>query len=82
MPQVMTEIETNCESFNFNIFKVRDLTGGNELVTVLLYLLTRQKVFTQIPGLLYDKMKRFITEIQHGYKNVTYHNKTHGADLC
>ena len=40
-PQVMTEIETNCEGFNFDIFKVRDLTGGNELVTVLLYLLTR-----------------------------------------
>ncbi len=24
----------------------------------------------------------FISKIQSGYKNVTYHNKTHGADVC
>jgi hypothetical protein len=24
----------------------------------------------------------YITAIQRGYKNVTYHNKTHAADLC
>lgn len=24
----------------------------------------------------------FISKIQGGYKDVTYHNKTHGADVC
>jgi hypothetical protein len=28
-----------------------------------------------------EKYMSFITKIQNGYKDVTYHNKTHGADL-
>jgi len=28
------------------------------------------------------KLLSFIIKIQDGYKNITYHNKTHGADLC
>jgi len=29
-----------------------------------------------------NKMVNFVREIQEGYKRITYHNKTHGADLC
>ena len=71
-----------CESGNFNIFKIRDLTNGNEAVTVVLSLLARQNVFVDLLKLNYIKLKNFLKGIQDGYKNITYHNKTHGADLC
>ena len=29
-----------------------------------------------------DKYMSFISKIQSGYKDITYHNKTHGADVA
>jgi len=69
------------DSFDFDIFRLREATNGNEMVTMLLHLLARKGIImnTNLP---FDKFTRFISKIQKGYKNVTYHNKTHGADLC
>jgi len=71
-----------CETGKFNIFKIRDLTEGNEAVAVVLSLLARSNVFVELLKLDYTKLKNFLKGIQDGYKNITYHNKTHGADLC
>jgi len=38
-------------------------------------------VFTKIE-LDIHKLINYAAKIQAGYKNVAYHNKTHGADLC
>lgn len=30
----------------------------------------------------FERLINYVTAVQKGYKNVTYHNKTHAADLC
>lgn len=30
----------------------------------------------------FEKLMSFIQAIQNGYRNITYHNTTHAADLC
>jgi hypothetical protein len=59
---------------------LQDLTLENELVTVTSYILAKQGVFTNM-NIPFDIYTNFMTVIQKGYKNVTYHNKTHAADL-
>jgi len=71
-----------CQTTNFNIFNIRDLSKGNEIVTVILSILFKENVFGQIPKLNYSKLKNFLVAIQSGYKDISYHNKTHGADLA
>ena len=48
------------ETTNFNIFKIRDLSKGNECVTVILSILFKENVFTQIPKLNYSKLRNFL----------------------
>ena len=52
----------------------------NELVTVTTYLLAKENLFSSLK-INIDTFLNFIEKIQKGYKDVTYHNKTHGADL-
>lgn len=69
------------DTFDFNIFKLRELTSGRELESILAYLLVKRDCISKTNVDL-NKMSNFMTAIQSGYKNITYHNKTHGADLC
>ena len=48
---------------------------------MLAFLLARRNVLAKVE-LDINKLIKFASKIQTGYKNITYHNKTHGADLC
>lgn len=51
------------EKTSFNIFKIRDMTNGNELVTVILSILFRENIFAELPKLNYIKLKTFLLGI-------------------
>lgn len=65
----------------FNIFTLMNATNDNELLTTSTYILAKHSIFNRI-NLDYATFVSFIKKIQSGYQNVTYHNKTHAADLC
>ena len=71
----------NIHMYDFNIFKIRDMTNNNELVTVVSYILARENSFESLP-IDTRKFLPFLKELQRRYKNITYHNKTHAADLA
>lgn len=79
--------DTACEELDkvdqlyFNVFRLQEATNENELITVASYILAKHNVFNKI-NLNFDTFMNFIKQIQHGYKRVSYHNKTHAADLC
>ncbi|CDW90418.1 3 5-cyclic nucleotide phosphodiesterase family protein [Stylonychia lemnae] len=77
--QAKAELE-NLQKLEFNIFKIQDYTQQNELITVTSYILAQQNIFQTIQ-LQYKTFRNFISKVQSGYKDVTYHNKTHAADL-
>lgn len=66
---------------DFNIFNLAKETDSNELITVVTHILAKENIFDSL-NLKFDSFMRFITKISQGYKtNVSYHSKTHGADL-
>ena len=71
----------NIHMYDFDIFKIRDMTSNNELVTVVSYILARENIFEDLP-IDQRKFLPFLKELQRRYKNITYHNKTHAADLA
>ena len=75
------DILKKCDEFDFDIFKLRELTNGRELETVATFILAKRDCFAKT-DIDINKMVNFLTAVSTGYKNVTYHNKTHGADLC
>jgi hypothetical protein len=68
------------EQYSFNIFIVREQTNENELVALMSYLWAKENILENLP---IDKQKLLpmLTELQGGYFDITYHNKTHAADL-
>lgn len=68
------------ETLEFDIFKIRTDTNENELVTVVSYMLAKENTFSKL-NMNFEVFMKFIKRIQSGYKDITYHNKTHGADL-
>lgn len=69
------------DRIDFDIFKLRDATNNNELVTVVMYLLSHNGLLNS-SVLDFERLLAYINAVQRGYKNITYHNKTHAADLC
>ena len=69
------------DEFGFDIFKLKQATNNNELVSILPYILSKRGLLGVTP-LDFSKLMSFINQIQNGYKKITYHNKTHAADLC
>lgn len=69
------------DEFEFDIFKLRDVTNANELVTLLSYLVVHQGLH-KTGKVDFERLLNYMTAIQSGYKNIAYHNKTHAADLC
>jgi len=65
----------------FDIWYVHRETKGRELVTIAYYLYQKHSLFKE---LMIDPVTflNFVNAIQSGYKDVTYHNKSHGADVC
>ena len=68
------------EFYSFNIFNVREHTNGGELETVLGYLFAKEGIFEDVP-LNKQKFFGFCKKISSLYNDVSYHNKTHAADL-
>ena len=70
-----------CDTYDFNIFKLREYTEGREMEATLSFILAKRDCLANTT-VDTKKMMNFVRAIQAGYKNVPYHNKTHGADLC
>ena len=68
------------ETLDFNVFKIQQYTVSNELVTITSYILAKENIFAS-KKLPISTYLNFMEKIQRGYKDVTYHNQTHGADL-
>ena len=69
------------DSLDYNMFRIRDLSGGNELVLSTMSILLREKLFSSL-GINQQVFVQFMKRIQGNYYDVTFHNKTHAADLC
>jgi hypothetical protein len=69
------------ETPDFDIFQVQKETKGNELITVTTFLMHKLRVFTKFK-IHVEVFMSFIAKIQSQYKDIAYHNKTHGADVC
>ena len=61
------------DSYDFNIFKLRELTNGKELETILPYVLAKTGLIGATK-LEFNNLMSFIREIAAGYKSITYHN--------
>jgi hypothetical protein len=44
--------------------------------------MSKRGILSQVDELNGEVLTRFLTLISKGYKNVSYHNKTHGSDVC
>lgn len=60
---------------------MRELSEGRELEAILGITLAKRGGYS-VPELDVTKYQNFVALIQKGYKNITYHNMTHAADLC
>eukprot|EP00347_Sterkiella_histriomuscorum_P000561 403375374 len=69
------------ETQDFNIFEIKDLTRGHELITVSSFIFQKHKFFLKL-NIQVESFISFVAKVQSGYKDVAYHNKTHGADVC
>ena len=72
---------TKIDSYDFNIFTLRKQTNGNELKVLLPFILNKRGLIGATP-LNFNRLLSFCGALQSGYKNITYHNKTHASDLC
>jgi hypothetical protein len=72
------------EAYDFDIFKVRNATKGKELAITIPYMLQKLEIFEceALDALNFDKYMIFINQVNKGYKNITYHNKTHASDVA
>ena len=69
------------DSYDMNIFELREHTNENELISVLMVILAKRGVLG-LKSLKADTLLSFIATIQGGYVDISYHNKTHAADVC
>ena len=69
------------ECYDFDIFELRSATGGNELVTVINYLMDLNDFYTKL-RIVKDKFRKYSIIIQSMYNPIAYHNKTHASDVC
>ncbi len=44
--------------------------------------LSKRGVLSGVEELNVENLSRFLALISKGYNNISYHNKTHGADVC
>ena len=62
------------DAYDFDIFRLRRLTDGNELVTVLPMVLVRHGLVSSC-NLDFTKLINFVRKLAAGYKStITYHN--------
>jgi hypothetical protein len=69
------------QTIEFNIFNIKEDSKDNELVTVICHIMAKERIFDNLP-IVSEKFLAFIRKVQSLYNPITYHNKTHGADLA
>ena len=69
------------ESYAFNIFVLSRETPKNELTTVVSHIFAKERVFEEL-RLANQNYFSFIKKVEAGYRDITYHNAVHAADLC
>lgn len=69
------------DTYSFDVFKLREHTQGNELVTLLPFILAKHGLISSC-HLDFNNLMRFVRALAAGYKDITYHNQTHAADVC
>jgi hypothetical protein len=67
--------------FDFDVFNLRTKSNGNELVSTINYLMEINDFYhkLKIPK---QKFVDYSITIQELYRPISYHNKTHAADVC
>lgn len=75
--RLLAQIETH----KFDIFELRSATNGNELVTVINYLMDKHDFYNKL-NIVKDKFRKYSIVIQSMYNPIAYHNKTHASDVC
>ena len=65
--EALEELKT-VDSYDFNIFRLRELTNGNELETILPYVLAKNGLIGS-NKLEFNNLMSFIREIAAGYKS-------------
>lgn len=74
------DILDQIQDFEFDIFALSKETDGNEMILLTSYLMHKHDMYLNlaIDPVTFNK---YISQIQNGYFDVAYHNKTHGADV-
>jgi len=68
-------------SYDFDIFNLRKGTDGNELATLVPFLLAKHGL-VRTNDVDFNRLLCFVRHLAAGYKSITYHNQTHAADVC
>jgi hypothetical protein len=76
-----SKLLANIEFLDFNIFELRTISQGNELVLVINHLMEINDFYEKL-NITQDKFRKYSVTIQKLYNPVSYHNKTHAADVC
>lgn len=77
----VSRLLSQIETFEFNIFELRSATNGNELVTVINFLMEKHDFYGKL-NIVKDKFRKYSIVIQSLYNPIAYHNKTHASDVC
>ena len=75
-----TSILQNIENLDFNIFELKTISMGNELVLIANHLMEINEFYRKL-NISKDKFRKYSVIIQKMYNPVSYHNKTHAADV-
>lgn len=77
---ILRNIYSDISTLDFNIFDLKKETNGNELFFMVHYLMTIENFYEKL-SIDPEVYKRYALGIQSHYNDVTYHNKTHAADV-
>lgn len=69
------------ESYSFNIFTMKRDADKCELTAIVSHILAKERIFEELP-IASQNYLAFIKRVEAGYRDITYHNSLHAADLC
>lgn len=81
LDQTCMRLLEDIEKFEFNIFEFMEACGHDELYIIPSFLMNKHNLFESCK-IAPDKFFTFMRRVHNSYNNVTYHNKTHAADVC
>ena len=68
------------EHLDFNVFELKSISIGNELVLIINHLMEINDFYGKL-NIVKEKFRKYSFTIQKMYNAVSYHNKTHAADV-